>query len=264
MFRAGWRWRMLDFRIPMDPKSFLAPTIKLSPNKFLAPFWQKIFWRHVVCKHFLAQTIFWRHVVNKKLVPRCAKIWWRQKTFWQMYNLNQKGVVCSGRYIVDGCWILGCRWTSFWGFLVVQASEHLHLTFLSYTWNSHHMATEKIDLLSHRNLYFRPPVCPTLKRPKVPRDSSNFDENWTDGIAMTWTFISALLRKLHQKKVPESHRPTANIFRIPPAENFLNPAGQLIAEKTNDRPSELRKNVVANYSDIALFRCRFFGPYDCL
>ena len=47
----------------------------------------------------------------------------------------------------------------------------------------------------------------TLSGSKVPEDSSDFDETWTELIVMTWTFIWATLR-LFRPKI---------IFRIPPA-----------------------------------------------
>ena len=34
----------------------------------------------------------------------------------------------------------------------------------------------------------------TLKWPKIPEDSSDFDDSWTELIVMTWTFIFATLR----------------------------------------------------------------------
>ena len=39
----------------------------------------------------------------------------------------------------------------------------------------------------------------TLKWSKVPEDSSDFDDFWTELIVMTWTFILAILQKNLQK-----------------------------------------------------------------
>ena len=39
-----------------------------------------------------------------------------------------------------------------------------------------------------------PEKCQTLTGSKVPKDSSDFDETWTELIVMTWTFILATLR----------------------------------------------------------------------
>ena len=100
-----------------------------------------------------------------------------------------------------------------------------------------------IFTLSRMNQYSIHPVqlvfpknCRTLTGSKVPEDSSDFDETWTELIVMTWTLIWALLRKFRLKI----------FFRIPPAGRKYFPESRRPKKKFPDpagrRMNDCRKN----------------------
>ena len=92
-----------------------------------------------------------------------------------------------------------------------------------------------IDLADER---FRHLVIANFEEHKVPEDSSDFDETWTELIVMTWTLNWALLQKNLPKIFSERRRPSETIFRMPPVVRnyFPNAAGRpkLLIEPTGN------------------------------